>query len=520
MVMGEVMLTFDIGTQSLRGMLMNAQGEIEAFVQKKYEVPYYSKNPGWAEQSPNFYYETLCEVSKELKGKSESGFEQVIGVTVTAIRDTCLCLDEKMEPLRDIIVWPDSRETNSDTQLSPLIKTGLKVVGMDEVLRMQHRVTKANWIMDHEPEIWKKTAKFVMLPTYINYKMTGQLKDSAANQIAHIPFDYKNRKWQKKNDIRRKVVDIPEHMLCELVNAEDIIGAITLKASEETGIPAGLVLYATGSDKGCETLGLSVIHKHQAALSFGTTATVQFATKEYFEPKQFLPSYPAVPNDLYNPEIQIYRGYWLISWFKKEFAAKECVEALEKGCSPEEILNARLREVPPGCEGLILQPFWTPGVVTPNAKGAIIGFCDAHSRIHVYRAIIEGIGFALMDGLYSMQKRGKQQITEIFVAGGGAQSDEICQITANMFGLKVKRIQTHEASGLGASMVGFVACGKYRTYEEAIHNMVRVSSVFEPDMEEYEIYQELYHSIYKKIYGRLLPLYKKIKTITRRKENE
>ena len=108
----------------------------------------------------------------------------------------------------------------------------------------------------------------------------------------------------------------------------------------------------------------------------------------------------------------------------------------------------------------------------------------------------------------------------IELSSGGAQSDEICQITANMFGLKVKRIQTHEASGLGASMVGFVACGKYRTYEEAIHNMVRVSSVFEPDMEEYEIYQELYHSIYKKIYGRLLPLYKKIKTITRRKENE
>ena len=178
--MGEVMLTFDIGTQSLRGMLMNAHGEIEAFVQKKYELPYFSQNPGWAEQKPNFYFETLCEVSKELKAKSTSGFDQVIGVTVTAIRDTCLCLDENMEPLRDIIVWPDSRETNSETQISPLIKTGLKVVGMDEVLRMQHRVTKANWIMDHEPEIWKKTAKFVMLPTYINYKMTGQLKDSAA----------------------------------------------------------------------------------------------------------------------------------------------------------------------------------------------------------------------------------------------------------------------------------------------------------------------------------------------------
>ena len=518
--MGEVMLTFDVGTQSLRGMLMNQKGEIEAFVQKKYEPPYFSKKPGWAEQKPNFYFDCLCLVAKQLKEKSENGFDNVIGVAIAAIRDTCLCLDEKYEPIRDIIVWPDSRETNSGTNLRPLLKGGLKIVGMDEVMLTQHRVTKANWIMDQEPDNWKKTAKFVMLPTYLNYKLTGQLKDSAANQIAHIPFDYKSRKWQKKNDLRRHMVDIPNDMLCELVETEAIIGTITSEASRLTGIPEGIILYASGSDKGCETLGLSVIKEHQAALSFGTTATVQFATKKYFEPKQFLPSYPAVPNDLYNPEIQIYRGYWLISWFKKEFAAKECVEALKRGCSPEEILNERLREVPPGCEGLILQPFWTPGVVTPNAKGAIIGFSDAHSRIHLYRAIIEGIGFALMDGMYSMEKRGHQKISEIFVAGGGSQSDEICQITANMFGLEVKRIQTHEASGLGASMVGFVAAGIYHNYEEAIEHMVRVANVFKPDMEEYAIYQELYHTIYKKIYGRLLPLYKKIKTITRRNENE
>lgn len=518
--MGEVMLTFDVGTQSLRGMLMDRNGEIQAFVQKKYDPPYFSTQSGWAEQKPNFYFDCLCEVSKQLKEKSGNGFQGVIGVAVTAIRDTCLCLDEDYQPLRDIIVWPDSRETFSDAHLGTILKSGLKVVGMDEVMLNQHKASKANWIMDHEPEIWKKTAKFVMLPTYLNYRLTGQLKDSPANQIAHIPFDYKNRKWMKKNDIRRHMVDIPDHMLCELVETESIIGAITIEASELTGIPAGIVLYASGSDKGCETLGLSVVKENQAALSFGTTATVQFATKKYFEPKQFLPCYPAVPNDLYNPEIQIFRGYWLISWFKKEFAAKECVEALERGCSPEEILNERLREIPPGCEGLILQPFWTPGVVTPSAKGAIIGFSDAHSRIHIYRAIIEGIGFALMDGLYSMEKRGRQKITEIFVAGGGAQSDEICQITANMFGIEVRRIQTHEASGLGASMVGFVAAGIYKNYEEAIANMVRVSTIFIPDMEEYKIYQELYHTIYKKIYGRLLPLYKKIKTITRRNENE
>ena len=203
----------------------------------------------------------------------------------------------------------------------------------------------------------------------------------------------------------------------------------------------------------------------------------------------------------------------MLSWFKKEFAAKECEEADRTGVSAESLLNKHLREIPAGSEGFILQPYWTPGVVNPSAKGAIIGFSDVHTRAHVYRAIIEGIGFGLMDGMYSMEKRGKQKIKTVFVAGGGSQSEEICQITANMFGLPVKRIQTHEAAGLGSAMVAFVAKGVYADYGEATKNMVRVRDTFLPDEKEHRLYEELYRNVYCGLYGRLEPLYKKIKKI-------
>ncbi|MEG1520773.1 MAG: FGGY-family carbohydrate kinase, partial [Clostridia bacterium] len=284
------------------------------------------------------------------------------------------------------------------------------------------------------------------------------------------------------------------------------------------GLPKGLPLIVTGSDKSCETLGLSVHKKNQASLSFGTTATVQFATADYFEPMPFVPSYPSVVHGMYNPEIQIYRGYWMLSWFKKEFAAKEVEQAKELGISAEELLNKRLQEVPAGCDGLVLQPFWGPGVSNPNARGSIIGFSDVHTRIHIYRAIIEGIGFALIDGMKNMEKRGKQKITEIYVGGGGSQSDEICQITANMFGLTVKRIQTHEACGLGASMIAFKGMGEFKTIDEAIENMARDTDIFTPDENEHKIYTQLYENVYCKVYGKLEPLYKTIKRITRRDE--
>ena len=146
----------------------------------------------------------------------------------------------------------------------------------------------------------------------------------------------------------------------------------------------------------------------------------------------------------------------------------------------------------------------------PKAKGAIIGFSDVHTRAHIYRAIIEGINFALMDGLYTMQRRGKITIKKLFIAGGGSQSDAICQITANMFGLPVYRIQTYEAAGLGSSIVAFSAMGVYTDAYEAASKMVRVKDEFLPDKKEHETYQFLFNEIFSGIFGKLLPLYKKI----------
>ncbi|NCB34187.1 MAG: carbohydrate kinase, partial [Erysipelotrichia bacterium] len=119
-------------------------------------------------------------------------------------------------------------------------------------------------------------------------------------------------------------------------------------------------------------------------------------------------------------------------------------------------------------------------------------------------------------GMYSMEHRSGQTIKKLYVAGGGSQSNEICQITANMFGLPVKRIQTHEASGLGASLAAFVAIGEFRNYEEAIASMVHEKDTFQPDMKVHRQYEDLYSQVYRRIYPRLLPIYSKIKVLTKR----
>lgn len=503
-----LVLTFDMGTQSARAILVDREGNIVLKKQKKYHKPYYSKEPQFAEQRADFYWEALCEVSLSLKEEAGDLWNQVIAVTCTTIRDSCVCVDEEGNPLRDVILWLDKRETTDMEPLRPVKKLMFNVVGMGEAVELQRKVSACNWIKTYEKDIWDKTHKFLMISGYLNYKLTGKFIDSCASIIGHIPFDSKARGWMKKNDLRRCIFDVEEEKLCQVIEPGEVIGHICESASKETGLDTSLELIATGSDKGCETLGLSCSTPDKAAISFGTTATVQFTTDRYMEPLPFIPAYPAVLKNHYNPEVQIYRGYWLISWFKNEFANKEVLEAMDRGIDPEELLNSRLKEIPPGCFGLMMQPYFTPGVVMPKARGAVIGFSDIHTRIHIYRAIIEGINFAIMDGLRTMERRGRVKVKSLYVAGGGSRSDEICQITANMFGLPVYRIQTHEASGLGSSIVAFTAKKVFKDIEEALEAMVHIKDEFVPDMEENKLYEKLFNEVFKRIFPKLLPLYK------------
>ncbi len=308
--------------------------------------------------------------------------------------------------------------------------------------------------------------------------------------------------------------NIDQSKLSRLVAPGSEIGRITKKASSETGLHEGIPVLAGGSDKGCETLGVGCMDETVASLSFGTTATIQTTSKKYYEPIRFLPPYPAVIPGCYNPEIEIFRGYWLISWFKREFSKKELVEATQKKIAPEELLNKRLSEVPPGCHGLLLQPLWSPDILNPNAKGSVIGFGDVHTHSHLYRAIIEGINFSLIEGLEKIEKKSGIHVDSLAVSGGGSQSDEICQITSDMFNRPVKKPATYETSALGAAIIGFVGSGYYPTFEDAIKNMCHYSKIFSPRPEIAAIYKNLYHKVYVNIFPKLKPLYDEIQKIT------
>lgn len=509
----DIVLSIDCGTQSVRALAFDAAGSLRAASKVEYE-PYFSSQPGWAEQDPELWSRSMVAACRGLLAGSP-GIEKRIGaIAVTTQRDSMVCLGHDGMPIRPAILWLDSRKAPVLYHPDPLTRLGLALVGMEEAVRKTQQSGACNWMRTYEPEVWARTHAFVQVSGFINHRLTGELVDSVASQIGHMPFDYRNQRWAPAGHLNARMFPVERDKLPRLSPAGTVLGRLTASAARETGLPAGLPVVAAGSDKGCETIGVGVVDESSASLSFGTTATVQTTSRRYLEPLAFMPSYPAPIAGRFNPEVEIFRGYWMISWFKNQFAYQEVMEAQARGIPAEAMLDELLRSTEPGSHGLMMQPYWTAGLKQPSAKGAIIGFGDVHERSHLYRAIIEGLAFGLREGLEAIERVSRRRVSVLRVSGGASQSDAICQISADVLGLPLERGSTHETSGLGAAMCAAAGLGWYADVAQAAAAMSSTSRVFEPDASSAALYTELYSRVYKKMYRALGPLYESIRDIT------
>jgi sugar (pentulose or hexulose) kinase len=499
--------------QSIRALLFQTDGRLFDKEQIAYE-PYFSARPGWAEQNPELFWSGLCEACRRLKDKDAEAFDRIVGVGVTTQRNSMINVDQEGRPLRPTIIWLDQRKAQPVFQPAFPINRVIQLIGMDEALAKAQTDGKCNWIRQNQPEIWQKTYKYLQVSGFLNFRLTGNFNDSVASQIGHIPFNYKKMRWCNSWDLAYRLFPVEHSKLPRTVNPGATIGTISKAAAIETGLAEGLPVIACGSDKGCETIGMGVVDTRIASLSFGTTATIQTTSRRYFEPVRFMPPYPAPVPGFYNPEVEIFRGYWMVTWFKNEFAHKEVLEAQAAGTSPEVILNGLLSQAPAGAMGLMVQPYWGPGLKHLAAKGAMIGFGDVHTKAHVYRAVIEGLAYGLLDGMKKIESSGKIRFEGLAASGGASQSDEICQISADIFNLPLVRGKTYETSGLGAAIVTAVGTGLYPDFKTAIARMVSHGQTFQPNPAHRGIYDQLFERVYLKMYAALEPLYREIRDIT------
>jgi len=511
----DLILAIDNGTQSLKSLIFDIRGKLLARVQVPFE-PYYSKKPGWAEQDPAVFWDALCSSLHRLWEAHPGIKDRIAGMALTTQRCTFLNVDQSGNPLRPAIVWPDQRKTHGLAPLGGLWGLLFKIGRLTDTIEYLQAEAEANWIRTHQPDVWRATRKYLMLSGYLTHKLTGEFKDSVGCQVGYIPFDYKNLRWAASWSWRWRCIPMSPDLLPDLVEPAGILGHVTPQAAAETGLPEGLPMVAAAADKACEVIGSGSLDPSIGCLSYGTTATINITHRKYIEPIPLLPAYPSAVPGFYTVEVMVYRGYWMVNWFKEEFGQPEQVAAERLGLTPESLFDDMVSDIPAGSMGLILQPYWTPGLKSPGpeAKGTIIGFGDVHTRAHLYRAILEGLAYALREGRERIERRSGVPITSLRVSGGGSQSRTAMQLTADLFGIPAARPHIYETSGLGAAIDAAVGLKLHPDFDTAVKTMTHTGEVFEPDPKNHRLYSDLYRDVYKKMYRHLKPLYERIREIT------
>ena len=504
-----LILAIDFGTQSVRALAYTQSGECRA----KHQLPidqYQHPEPGWTEHDVEGFWTLL---SASCQGLWAQGVDpaEIAAVVVTTQRATVINLDEMGRPLRPAIIWTDQRRAPPRGRLPWLWRVLFGLLRIRPIVENLEAEAEANWLERHQPALLAQTAHFLLLSGYLNYRLTGEFKDSAGSQVGYVPFDFKKQDWCADSDWKWHSMAIKRYMLPALAAVGETLGAVTPEAAEATGLPIGVPVIAGAADKACEVLGVGALEAGVASVSCGTTATINTTRSQYVEVVPFMPAYPAALPDHFNTEIQVFRGFWMVSWFLEQFGDAERRQAAERGVPAEMLLDELLAQTEPGAGGLVLQPFWNPvlGETGPEGRGSIIGFQDFHTRAHVYRALVEGLAFALRSGKERIERRTKTPITCVRLSGGGAQSDQVAQIVADVLNLPVERFDDCEASGRGAAMVGAAAMGWYSSITAAGEAMVGETHRIPPDPKAAERYAALYESQYRPLYGKLKSLFER-----------
>lgn len=490
-------MSIDIGTQSVRALVFDCEGR-EIANERVLNKPYYSLEPGWAEVPADDFWQNVCTVTNRVSEKLEEEISKVKACTITANRDNIVPLGKDGNYIRDWITWVDQRRVPEAVRDAPS-----QVKGIDKIIHrfgkdffnMLSSRSRFNWFKYNEKETYDKTDKYLSLGGLITYKLTDEYHDSVGMQFGTLPFDIKKLDWFDL-EIVYEILGVRRDQLPKLFHAGETMGLITEKASIETGLPIGLPILAAGGDKQCETLGSGSFTEEQATISYGTLATIALTSKKLVKDRKFTYyTWPSTIPHAWNPEFAIDRGYWLVTWFCRQYAIeKDFPQLLNE-------MNERAKDIPAGSNGLFVYPFWTPHhVLYPDAKGSIIGWTDDHRREHLYKAILESIAYALRDGLDIIEKHLKTNVKEIYVVGGGSKSDIAMQLTADIFDVKTIRLQTSEVCALGAAISAGVVINVFKDEEDGVSKMVKREKVFYPIKENTKIYNDIYKNVYKKVY--------------------
>ncbi len=497
----------DLGSQGVKVILLTAEGKLAGEASAGYGIDY--PHPTWADQPVSRWTEALCTAVRKLLGTAGVSRDQVKAIGLDAQVDGVVPIDASVNALRPAIIWMDRRAVDQCEAVARVRAAGdiFQITGLN--LDPSHVAAKIRWLADREPDVYRKTAHFLLPGSYGAYYLTGELGVDASNASSTMLMDVRTKSWSAE---LCATFEIEMERLTPIASSLTDMGSLRPEVASEMGLDASTRVILGSGDEHAACLGAGVTQPGLVCDIAGTAEPVCAAsTAPIFDPTGLVETHCHADPELWlieNPGFASGANY---RWFREEFSAPEVQAAAQRGANPYDLLNELAAQAPAGSNGLIFLPCLM-GALAPTwnaaARGTYFGFSLAHTRKHFVRALLEGSAYAVRDITDQMRKIGLEP-RQIRVVGGGARSRLWRQIKADVTGLPVALPQTMETTALGAAMMALVGSGLSASLTEAASQAVRIVEVLDPDPQSQRVYED-YYQLYLATYRALLPVFDRL----------
>lgn len=480
-------LGLDLGTGSLKGLLMTKDGTIVATQFAEY--PLITPQAGYSEQNPLEWLKAAEQVIQMIVKEIPDAATGIKGISFSGQMHSLVLLNKKNEVLRNAILWNDVRTTEQCREITETLKEDLISITKNRALE-GFTLPKLLWVKEKEPEIWQQVEHFLLPKDYLGYWLTGNQQMEYSDAAGTLLLDVEQKCWSKKIV---DAFDIEERICPRLVYSTDCIGIVREELLERFGLQGEIKVFAGGADNACAAVGAGIVKEGVGLASIGTSGV--FLSYEETGDKQYdgdLHYFNHVAKDAYySMGVTLAAGHSL-TWYKNTFAKNETYDELLEGVT----------NIPVGSMELYFTPYIV-GERTPHAdskvRGSFIGIDINHTRDHFTRSVLEGITFSLKDSQILMEEKAGKSFKKIISVGGGAKNKEWLQIQADIFDATIVTMGTEQGPAMGAAMLAAVGIGWFADLKECAAEVVTYKEEIHAIPENVEKYKHSYKK-YREIY--------------------
>ena len=416
--MGQLFIGIDIGTSAVKAVIVDTNGNLIADASREHHLV--SPKPGWAEENPEEWWHNCVAVIRECIDNAAFRGREIAGVGVTGMVPAIILLDDAGEIIRPSIQQNDARTTVEIDEFRAQIDQELFYSITGSIINQQSVGPKLVWLQRNEPAVWERAQTIFGSYDYINYRLTGIRSIEANWALESGLYDINKKEW---SGLLLQKFNVTSSMLPEVHSASQVIGSITGEAASLTGLRPGIPVVAGSADHVAAALAAGIKDEGDLLVKFGSAGDILYCCDSLILDPRLYIDYHDIPRKYLLNGCMATSGS-LLKWYVNQFCQNELKTASDSNKSVYEILDAEAADLEPGCDGLVVLPYFL-GEKTPifdaKARGVFFGLTLYHTRAHLYRAVMEGVVYGFKHHVNVLEER-NLSVKRVIVSEGGAEA--------------------------------------------------------------------------------------------------